>query len=61
MFWIKGCKRCGGDLYLEQDVYGTSVVCLQCGAVKNEVVMLTAPARPVTRVLELAGRVEHAA
>lgn len=25
------CDRCGGDLYLEEDIFFTEVVCLQCG------------------------------
>lgn len=31
----KGCKRCGGDLFLETDIYdGTPYIfCLQCSAV----------------------------
>jgi hypothetical protein len=29
----KGCKRCGGDLFLERDYEGFYVSCLQCGAV----------------------------
>ena len=32
----KACKRCGGDLSLEQDKYGTYVECIQCGAVLSE-------------------------
>ena len=30
---FKGCKRCGGDLFLERDSEGTYLTCLQCGAV----------------------------
>jgi predicted RNA-binding Zn-ribbon protein involved in translation (DUF1610 family) len=30
---VKGCKRCGGDLFLERDSEGAYVACLQCGAV----------------------------
>ena len=30
---VKGCKRCGGDLFLERDSYGAYVSCIQCGAV----------------------------
>jgi transcription initiation factor TFIIIB Brf1 subunit/transcription initiation factor TFIIB len=30
---IKGCKRCGGDLFLERDCEDTRIICLQCGAV----------------------------
>jgi hypothetical protein len=28
----KACKRCGGDLSLECDVYGVFIQCIQCGA-----------------------------
>ena len=31
MFWLKGCPRCCGDLYADQDQYGSFVSCLQCG------------------------------
>jgi hypothetical protein len=30
---IKGCKRCGGDLFLERDPDGTYITCLQCSAI----------------------------
>ena len=30
---FKGCKRCGGDLFLERDSEGVYISCLQCGAV----------------------------
>jgi len=35
----KGCKRCGGDLSLECDIYGVYAECIQCGANWNEQVM----------------------
>jgi DNA-directed RNA polymerase subunit M/transcription elongation factor TFIIS len=28
---FKGCDRCRGDLYREQDIGQTDLVCLQCG------------------------------
>ncbi len=28
----KACKRCGGSLSLENDVYGVYIECIQCGA-----------------------------
>ena len=31
----KGCKRCGGDLFLESDYYGVFWQCLACGGVWN--------------------------
>ncbi|MDD5127799.1 MAG: hypothetical protein PHR43_06895 [Dehalococcoidales bacterium] len=33
---FKACRKCGGDLSLEQDRYGTYFQCIQCGAVWNE-------------------------
>ena len=30
---LKGCTRCGGDLFLEKDTEGSYVFCLQCSAV----------------------------
>ncbi len=33
MFWSKACKRCSGDVYLNNDIYGHYVSCIQCGAV----------------------------
>lgn len=30
---FKGCKRCGGDLFLEKDSDGAFISCLQCGAI----------------------------
>ncbi len=32
----KGCQRCGGDLFLEQDEYGFYAACIQCGGVHTE-------------------------
>lgn len=31
MIRLKGCPRCGGDLFPEYDIAGTDLVCLQCG------------------------------
>ncbi len=31
MFWLKTCPRCKGDLFLDNNSYEQSVVCLQCG------------------------------
>jgi predicted nucleic acid-binding Zn-ribbon protein len=30
---FKGCKRCGGDLFLERDSEEIYISCLQCGAI----------------------------
>jgi hypothetical protein len=37
----KSCKRCGGDLSVECDVYGVFIECIQCGATysKNDLKM----------------------
>ena len=35
MFWLKACPRCHGDLYLEEDIFGSYVACLQCGRELN--------------------------
>ena len=32
MVWLKSCRRCGGDLYMETDQFGSYVSCFQCGA-----------------------------
>ncbi len=34
MYWLKGCRKCGGDLYLEKDRFGSYASCMQCGAVR---------------------------
>ncbi len=28
----KACKRCGGDISVECDIYGVYAICIQCGA-----------------------------
>ena len=35
----KACKRCGGDLSLECDIYGVYAECIQCGATWSKKVM----------------------
>lgn len=27
---LKGCPRCGGDMFVEQDLGSSDLVCLQC-------------------------------
>lgn len=29
--WLRGCVRCGGDVFLENSPGSVDVVCLQCG------------------------------
>lgn len=31
MLWLKSCRRCNGDLFLDWDGYGYFISCLQCG------------------------------
>jgi len=49
----KACKRCGGDLSLEIDVYGAYLGCIQCGAVwsKSDLLPPTSKAECKHRVL----------
>ena len=35
MIKFKVCPRCHGDLYLNEDVFGKYVNCLQCGYMKD--------------------------
>jgi len=55
---MKACKRCGGDVSLECDIYGVYAECIQCGAtwykkapklrfVKNEEISTDAEAAPL--------------
>ncbi len=30
MWKFKGCPRCGGDLFIDKDMYGWFEQCLQC-------------------------------
>jgi hypothetical protein len=31
MWKLKGCKRCGGDVFIDKDEFGWYKECLQCG------------------------------
>lgn len=31
VLWIKGCPKCGGDMYRDRDIMGHYRQCLQCG------------------------------
>ena len=35
MIKFKACPKCKGDLYLNQDMYGKYLNCLQCGYLKD--------------------------
>jgi len=50
---LKGCKRCGGDLFLERDSEETYVSCLQCSAVY---VKRLGPSRPKLKLKKLYAR-----
>jgi hypothetical protein len=36
----KGCKKCHGDLYVEQDEDGYYMACIQCSAIDVEMTRL---------------------
>jgi transcription initiation factor TFIIIB Brf1 subunit/transcription initiation factor TFIIB len=36
MVFFKGCRRCGGDLFLEHDYRDDYITCLQCGYVLTD-------------------------
>lgn len=42
MLLLKQCPKCSGDLFVERDLYGNALRCLQCGKTlnKTEVVAL---------------------
>ena len=54
MYYLKACRKCRGDLTLENDSYGDFLKCLQCGTyVEVEVhrpVLLGAAVPAVSRV-----------
>ncbi len=36
MMYFKGCPKCGGDVYLDSDIYGELYQkCIQCGYVRH--------------------------
>jgi len=35
MVFLKACPRCRGDLYLDRDIYGTYLECVQCGYIRD--------------------------
>lgn len=45
MIWFKSCRRCGGDLSLEKDDYGSYMLCIQCGFHGDIEMDLTATSR----------------
>ena len=51
MILFKSCPRCSGDRSVEEDLYGTYVICLHCGHVSYPDVLTQAE-----RVSTQAGR-----
>lgn len=49
----KACKKCGGDLSLECDIYGVYIQCIQCGANLNKEDLTTAIARDAEKSLKV--------
>ena len=35
-FYFKRCRKCKGDLYTENDKYGSYIACVQCGTVSQD-------------------------
>jgi len=35
MMWLNACGRCGGDVFIEEDMGDREFVCLQCGGRKT--------------------------
>ncbi len=35
-WWYKGCPKCGGDVYMAEDLDGFEFKCLQCGKTVNK-------------------------
>jgi hypothetical protein len=52
----KACKRCGGDLSLECDIYGVYAECIQCGATWSKKVLIP----PTTQKVRERQKVETA-
>ena len=53
----KACKRCGGDLSLECDIYGVYIECIQCGAnwTRRDIILPVArPAAAAMRAVKAA-------
>jgi hypothetical protein len=48
----KACKKCGGDLSLECDIYGVYIQCIQCGANWNKEDLLPKTAREAEKSLK---------
>ena len=62
MFQLKGCPRCAGDLFQDQDQYGFFVGCMQCGLSREvsnqpgEPVLITADPIPPPPLPQIQGK-----
>ena len=56
MYWLKGCDKCGGDLYLEKDRFGSYISCIQCGSERLD---FEGP-REAATIIPFPGRAEEA-
>ena len=36
MYWLSSCGKCQGDLYENEDSYGSFISCLQCSSYLTE-------------------------
>jgi DNA-directed RNA polymerase subunit M/transcription elongation factor TFIIS len=55
MMWrFKSCPKCEGDLFIDSDMNGWYVQCLQCGYLSDLDSMLKAKKEPVKKEAKLA-------
>jgi hypothetical protein len=52
MLQTKACPRCTGDLYQENDLYGTYISCLNCGQLEDVNNDLRRPEKPTDYIEE---------
>lgn len=48
----KACKKCGGDLSVESDIYGVYIQCIQCGANYNREDLISQAERDAEKSLK---------
>ena len=48
----KACRKCGGDLSVESDIYGVYIQCIQCGANWNKEDLVAQTARDAEKSLK---------
>ena len=49
MWRLKGCQKCGGDVFIEKDAYGWYQECLQCGWRDELTVPVKTAGQPATK------------